>query len=100
MALTLLSVENGVLLIDEVETSIHISALQKVFSWLVKSCQKREIQLFLTTHSLEAIDAIIESDIEQNELVAFHLNEQKQSSQRIYGNLLYRLRYERGLDVR
>ena len=100
MALTLLSVENGVLLIDEIETSIHVSALQKIFSWLVKSCQKREIQLFLTTHSLEAIDAIIQSDIEQNELVAFHLNGQKQSPQRIYGNLLHRLRYERGLDVR
>ncbi len=33
-----LAAENGNLLIDEIESSIHVSALPKVFSWLAKAC--------------------------------------------------------------
>jgi AAA15 family ATPase/GTPase len=99
IALILLTTKNGLLLIDEIETSIHVSALSRVFSWLVQTCYKREIQLFVTTHSLEAIDAMLSTDIEEN-IVAFRLNSKGQPPQRFSSNLLHRLRSERGLDVR
>lgn len=54
--------KNGVLLIDEIETSIHKGAMQKVFSWLVNACKKYNVQLFLTTHSLEAVDEMLNSN--------------------------------------
>jgi AAA15 family ATPase/GTPase len=54
--------KDGILLIDEVETSIHKSAMKRVFSWLVKACKSFNVQLFLTTHSLEAVDEILLSD--------------------------------------
>lgn len=100
IALTLLSTKNGVLLIDEIETSIHVSALSRVFSWLVEACCKRNIQLFATTHSLEAVDAMLKTDISTDNIVAFRLNPQGKPPQRFAGNLLYRLRSERGLDIR
>ena len=38
MALGLIEAQNGVLLIDEIETAIHKDALVRVFQWLVRAC--------------------------------------------------------------
>lgn len=100
IALTLPSARRGVLLIDEIETAIHISAFSRIFSWLVKACKEWDIQLFATTHSLEAIDAMIGEAADTESVVAFRLGDQGTVPQRFSGDLLHRLRYERGLDVR
>ena len=100
IALTLLTTANGVLLVDEIETSIHVSALSRVFSWLIETCRRLEIQLFVTTHNLEAIDAMLQPEIATDDIVAFRLNPKGQFPQRFSGDLLHRLRSERGLDVR
>lgn len=56
---TIVSANNcGILLIDEIETSLHYSALESVYSWLVKVCKERNIQLFITTHSREALKVL------------------------------------------
>jgi AAA15 family ATPase/GTPase len=57
----LINSKDGIFLIDEVETAIHYSALIRIFKWLVKTCIKLRVQVFLTSHSLEVIDAIIEA---------------------------------------
>lgn len=62
LANAIVGARNGVLLIDEIETSIHKSAMKKIFSWLVDACEKFDVQLFLTTHSLEAVDELLNSD--------------------------------------
>lgn len=100
IALTLSSTRGGVLLIDEVETSIHVSAFSQIFLWLVEACKRREIQLFITTHSLEAIDAMLQTSLDEDNIVAFRLNADGKPPQRFSGDLLHRLRSERGLDVR
>lgn len=102
---TLLSLKDGgVLLIDEVEVGIHVTALTNVFSWLVKAARRLNVQVFVTTHSLEALDAITFSDNDRAEedIVVFRLTqaEEKTESKRLSGDLLRRLRFERGLDVR
>lgn len=51
--------KNGVLVVDEIETSLHASALKKMFIWLVKMCKEFNVQLFMTTHSLEVVDAML-----------------------------------------
>lgn len=102
---TLLSLKDGgVLLIDEVEVGIHVTALANVFSWLVKAARELNVQVFVTTHSLEALDAITFSndDHAEEDIVVFHLEQtdEKTESKRLSGDLLYRLRVKRGLDVR
>lgn len=52
-------IKNGVILIDEIDNAIHVSAFEDVFKWLVDACLEWNIQAFLTTHSVEAIDAIL-----------------------------------------
>ena len=100
IALALPRARNGILLIDEIETSIHFSALCQVFSWLIKACKVNETQLFVTTHSLEAVDAMLDAASEKDEVVAFRLNGDGETPQRFAGELLQRLRSNRGLDVR
>ena len=93
----------GVLLIDEIETGIHVSALQRVFAWLANAAKQFDVQIIATTHSLEAVDAIAQSVNDRiDDLVTFHLDQTEQETRvkRIPGELLLRLRRERGLDVR
>jgi hypothetical protein len=102
LALTLPQAAGGVLLIDEIEASIHVSALGPLFKWLVEGCAEFNVQLFATTHSLEAVDAILESNGDESDLAAFRLRSDASgiTCKRLSGDLLHRLRYERGLDVR
>lgn len=58
-ALSLVQCKDGVLLIDEIETAIHYAALQRVYRWLEEASEALNVQIFATTHSLEAIDAMI-----------------------------------------
>jgi hypothetical protein len=51
----------GTLLLDELEVGMHTSVLHGVFRWLVTACRERGVQLFATTHSLEAIDTLIQA---------------------------------------
>ncbi len=103
IAVLLVPLAGGVLLIDEIESSLHVSALGSLFSWLVQSCEVLDVQLFATTHSLEAVDAMIEAESEKlSSIVGYHLEapEGMPRVRRLEGDLLRRLRYERGLDVR
>ena len=49
----------GVLLIDEIETAIHKKYYDDIFNFIVKACKTFKVQLFITTHSLEAIDGLL-----------------------------------------
>lgn len=51
--------KNGTILIDEIDNAIHVSAFADVFAWFIDACLKYNVQAFVTTHSLEATDAII-----------------------------------------
>lgn len=51
--------KGGILLLDEFETAIHTTAMQRVFSWILTACIKLDVQLFLTTHSEEALDKVL-----------------------------------------
>ena len=56
--------KNGVLLLDEFETAIHTSAMDRTFRWILRTCQKLNVQVFLTSHSREAIDKVLKCDPE------------------------------------
>lgn len=103
MALALIEARDGVLLIDEIETAIHKDALARVFQWLVAAAEHYNVQLFVTTHSLEAVDAILESlPSDPTQVVGYRLQrtDRATTARRYDGEMLQRLRHERGLDVR
>jgi AAA15 family ATPase/GTPase len=73
------------------------------FRWIVDSCASNDVQLFATTHSLEALDAILAADTSSEEdIVAYRLEQHRGRTvaQRYGENLLKRLRLDRGAEVR
>ncbi|MFM7437877.1 MAG: AAA family ATPase [Snowella sp.] len=102
IALNLASVKGGILLIDELESTIHTEALQNFFSWLFKWCKAMEVQVFATTHSLEAVDALLEVTEAETDLVLYRL-EPKELETRVVRHdwqRLKRLREDLGQEVR
>nr|WP_283809147.1 ATP-binding protein [Tumebacillus amylolyticus] len=114
LASAVIQANHGVLLIDEVETALHHRNLSKVFSWLVEACSLFDVQLFVSTHSLEAIDAIVDTFIDVDletenvslerldRIVGYRLVQQTNQTiaKRFAGKDLYSLRHEFGQDVR
>ncbi|MEH1917792.1 AAA family ATPase [Nostoc sp.] len=102
IALKLASVKGGILLIDELESTIHTEALQSSFQWLVKWCTEMDVQLFATTHSLEAVDALLEVTESDSDLVLYRLEPKEEKTRVIRhdGHRLRRLREELGQEVR
>lgn len=49
----------GILLIDEIETAIHKKYYDDIFRFIVKACKAFDVQVFITTHSIEAIDGLL-----------------------------------------
>lgn len=61
ISLLFASVENGVLLIDEFENAIHVSLLKQFSTFINKLSKEFNVQVFLTSHSKECIDAFVSS---------------------------------------
>lgn len=57
--LGILSLENGTILIDQIEDGFYYDRLPGVWRLLTSLCAKRNIQLFVTTHSAECLQALL-----------------------------------------
>ena len=104
LAAHLLDAKDGILLIDEIETSLQSSNLQHVFTWLLHACRQLHVQLFATTHSLEAVSALVSCAVEdtENELVCYRLEADNGHAfaKRFSENDLDSMVNGRGIDVR
>lgn len=105
IALAMVEARSGILLIDEIETAFHVSVLDRVFPWMNEIARDLEVQIFATTHSLEAIQAMSNDRTFGGSLslAAFHLSSDgpaKHTSKRYSLDMLGRLVRDRGLDIR
>lgn len=95
--------KGGVILIDEIETGIHTKLIPVFFSWLSEICKKHDVQLFATTHSLEALDGMLRANVESTEHLSVYrmgMSNDKNQIKYFSGESLKVLRYELGQDVR
>ena len=104
IAFTVPSVKNGILLVDEIESALHVSVLTQVFELLVTACADHDVQLFATTHSLEALDAMLGVALKnpKADLVSYRLekNPEITSAVRLDEKTLAIVRNELGQEVR
>jgi hypothetical protein len=105
IALAMVEARAGVLLIDEIETAFHVSVLDRVFPWMNEIARDLDVQIFATTHSLEAIQAMSNDRAFKGSqsLAAFHLSSDgpaRRMSKRYSLDMLRRLVRDRGLDIR
>ena len=72
LSVVLMCCRNGIILIDEIDNAIHTSALEEIFRWFLQACKQWNVQAFITTHSAEALDAmlrIVHEDYEKEDLL-------------------------------
>jgi hypothetical protein len=60
LACNLVAAAGGVLLVDEVEVSLYVGALSTIVSFAIEAAKRLDVQLFLSTHDLDVVDAFID----------------------------------------
>ena len=55
LSLSLMRAEEGFLLVDEIDTGLHWTVMERMWSLVVEAAMKSSIQVFATTHSLDCI---------------------------------------------
>ena len=109
LALALSRAQQGVLLIDELESGIHPTVLSDVVQKLLLAAARAEVQIIATTHSLEALDAVLqgsgrlaeaEEEVRGN-LVGYHLRQDGEArTVRRYSEERLRFLRQGGVDLR
>lgn len=61
LALALVNAQNGILLLDEVESGLHYSVLADVWQLILQIAQALNVQVFASTHSKDCINAFNEA---------------------------------------
>ncbi len=95
--------KNGVLLIDEFETALHTSAMKEIFSWIINTCKKLNVQLFLTTHSEEAVNHLLscpQNQLENMKVITLKKKSDKSLARVLNGDKAKLLKTEMGLELR
>ena len=97
----------GILLIDEIETSIHKKYYDDIFRFVTKACLQYNVQLFITTHSLEAVDGILKTqDYDKSaaddkiNVITLRKEGDKTLSRSMSGAEVYKDREDFGFEVR
>ena len=96
------SVQGGVLLIDEFESAIHPRLLVAFTRLVQELAREHNVQVFLTTHSKEALDAFILNDYETADIAAYALCRTSDGTRarRFDGEKLVRLHSALDFDLR
>ncbi|GEM66249.1 hypothetical protein SF1_42310 [Sphingobacterium faecium NBRC 15299] len=103
--ITLLMVfsKDGIICIDEIDSAIHKSLLVKFTNFIQLLANKYNVQVFLTTHSKECIDAFVQNDYSDDELMAYALEFNKEKElvcNYLEGNELKNLVESINVDIR
>lgn len=101
LASAVVKMRGGVVLIDEFETGIHKHALIQVAKWLSAVTERYDVQVFLTTHSSDAIDALLNAQSDFKNINAYRLEHYKSDIyvKKFQGTELYLLRRNQGMDI-
>ena len=104
LAAGVLRAKSGILMVDEIETSLQASNLKHVFTWLLNACKLFDVQLFVTTHSLESVSTLASCAVAdtESELTCYRLEKDWDGlfAKRFSESDLDSMVNGRGIDVR
>jgi hypothetical protein len=92
----------GVVLVDEFENALHTTLLVELTRLIQELAVEMDVQLFLTTHSKEAVDAFLLNETHNEDVVAFGLFREGSTTQvrRYDGPVLRRAIEAVDIDIR
>lgn len=94
--------KNGIICIDELDSAIHRNLLIDFTQFIQELAVKFNVQVFLSTHSKECIDAFVENAYPDEELTAYALSKEddKIIAKFLEGNKLKQLVETINIDIR
>ena len=80
LILLVLSSQNSIILIDEIDNGIHYTNLDKLWEIILTISKEQNVQVFATTHSKECIEsyARVAEELADNEITFFKLGKNKE----------------------
>ena len=103
LATYVVNASGGILLIDEIETSLHYSLFKDIFTFLLLAAKQFNVQLFIATHNIEVIDAILnvnEDRLANTCLITLQTGEKGISYRYLAGNEAKQNRKHISMEVR
>lgn len=103
MMSAVIAAKDGILLLDEFETAIHTSAMTKTFKWILETCIKLNVQVFLTSHSREAIDKLLKCStdcLDKISVYTLYKDDEGMSVRQLSGRKAIEAQDEMGLELR
>jgi len=73
LSLSLIHSKGGLLLVDEIDTGLHYSVVEKMWLLVVKAAERFDVQVFATTHSFDCVRglaALVESHPEVKDQIS------------------------------
>ncbi|MBJ2174393.1 ATP-binding protein [Aureibaculum sp. A20] len=83
IALNFAAAKNGILLIDELDNAIHYSLLIKFTEFIQNLSEEFNVQVFISSHSGECINAFIENEYKNESLSFYSINTEDVMNQKI-----------------
>lgn len=103
MAIGVVMSKNGILLVDEIDTGLHYSVLDKMWHLLLEASRNLNVQIFATTHSrdcVESVATIAHGNHTENSEVMIHRIEAGQVESVPYSEAEIVAAAESGIEVR
>ena len=103
LALMLAKASGGVLLVDEIDTGLHYSVMEKMWRMVCEQAAALSVQVFATTHSrdcYESLASFLEAEETHQEKVTIQRIEQHRNEAVRIGGRAIVSAAERGLEVR
>lgn len=103
MALALAAARGGILLVDEIDTGLHYTTMDRMWKLLDTAARELSVQVFATTHSRDCVDslAVIAGSAkgERSEATIHRIERNRQKSVAFTGEEIIAAA-ERGIEVR
>ena len=103
LALCLVRAKDGILLIDEIDTGLHYSVMEKMWKLVTETAKRLNIQVFATTHSrdcVESLAAVCHEDVTTNSEVTIQRIERGKKRSVAYTEREIVIAAEHGMEVR
>ena len=102
MLTKLIVAENGIFLVDEIESGVHKDLLNNILKIIIESSIKYNIQVIATTHSIETLSILLENTNNLDDIALYRLEEfrGKNYVRRFSGIESYETIVEKGGDLR
>lgn len=103
LALAIVNAKDGVLLVDEIDTGLHFSAMADMWKLIWETAKKLNVQVFATTHNSDCWTSLAELASTQEpsaEGITIHRIEKDKPQSVVFTERQIVIAAERGIEVR